>query len=449
MLLNKTVSKIRAHNQKLFVDNLEQIIYECSSFITNSFSFSKKNKSDPKLVKNFIFDLTVNILSSSLFHGLEIKDWGNLAASRKTYFECKKIDQYDITSTINQISIDQSGMLLSKIFILNMNLYFSIISQINFAEVLKHAEKWATILDDIFVFDEDDKNEIILNGTIINSINEFIYSITKPSYVSSGSNRHQLLEDYIEKLKKSISITCFEGKKTLIYSTRLWADLKELILINLTILIAGQHSIGVRMVLSLPYALSNFGREKIDWRCQLNFHNYILISNEFKVYPNFVSELGYSLDNYKSSPKVIAKLKYSFETSKYPIVFISQNFLISTRLKNCLKILFMAIRYNLGVRIKPHPKNRFKIIERIFCFLPKLAYEYETNINIVFENSLFVVGAYSNSLLVAANSDIITYSCKELDQSFPTSYSYNLIENGVKITTLNNAFHEIYNYLKK
>ena len=72
-----------------------------------------------------------------------------------------------------------------------------------------------------------------------------------------------------------------------------------------------------------------------------------------------------------------------------------------------------------------------------------MKYEEEINLDRVFENSLFVVGAYSNGLLVASNSGLPTFSCAELDVSFPTTYSLNLIENGVKISTLNEAFQRI------
>ena len=106
--------------------------------------------------------------------------------------------------------------------------------------------------------------------------------------------------------------------------------------------------------------------------------------------------------------------------------------------------LGQAVRFNLGVRVKTHPRNQLKAIEKIFCALPKLKYEEEKDLDKVFENSLFVIGAYSNGLLAASNAGLPTFSCAELDVSFPTTYSLNLIENGVKIVTLDEAFKDIH-----
>ena len=39
--------------------------------------------------------------------------------------------------------------------------------------------------------------------------------------------------------------------------------------------------------------------------------------------------------------------------------------------------------------------------------------------------------------------------CAELDVSFPTTYSLNLIENGVKIVTLDEAFKDIHMIAKR
>ena len=98
-------AKLHAHNQKLFVDSCEDLIFEFAAFFTNCVTVSKQNKYDRKLIENFVFDFTINLLSASFFHGLSRKEWVRLANARKEHLNSdgKKLNK--ITSILDRVSI--------------------------------------------------------------------------------------------------------------------------------------------------------------------------------------------------------------------------------------------------------------------------------------------------------------------------------------------------------
>ena len=115
--------------------------------------------------------------------------------------------------------------------------------------------------------------------------------------------------------------------------------------------------------------------EKIDWRWPRNFADYRIKTPDFSIHPEFTA-LGFSTDAYAPAPQRNISLKYSNET-EISCSFCFQNFSLTTRIKNLVTLWAKAVRFNLGVRVKTHPRNQLKAIEKIFCALPKLKYEEE------------------------------------------------------------------------
>ena len=223
---------------------------------------------------------------------------------------------------------------------------------------------------------------------------------------------------------------------------RRWAHLDCLIKLNLLILASVYLSSELELRLFADYALSSHGRERIDWRCQKNFKNYQVITENFKIGNKIVSQLGFD-------PKLVIfqtkkfRWRFSNETKKYPIIFVSQNFSFRVRTYNLIRLWIASLYWGIGIKVRVHPKNRFTVLESIFCILPRLKFDKSNSFEESLESGLFVVGAYSNGLLIASMIGLKTFSCPSLDKSFPDTYKDNLKENDIKVTTLYNTMKEI------
>ena len=361
-------AKIHAHSQKLFVDSCEDLIFEFVTFFTNCVPVSKKNKYDRKLIENFIFDFTINLMSASFFHGLHSKEWVLLANARKERLNSDGKRSNKMTSVLDRVSIVPTDTSVRNLLNNYLEFYLRHYLDRDYSDLFKIVNTWDRKLDEIFYFDKGNEPGLIL-GVDCTSIIESHINPSFTLFERAATNEHIPLNgEFNKKLLESCTIDHEESTVTLSCETQRWADLNELVFLNLLIIFTSNHSLNFNLLLTPPYALSDFGREKIDWRCQLNFANYKIKTTDFSVHPQILTALGFSTDAYEPAPKRNISLKYSNETEIYPVVFVSQNFSITTRIKNLVTLWAKAIRYNLGVRIKTHPRNRLKAIERYFVY---------------------------------------------------------------------------------